>query len=530
MNDTNLRSSNPANSNPNYNEEPMTNTNTERSGLFDENMLNIRADTLLDDNATNNIALSSDNHLASTEDLSATNISTQDLTPASDFATVSSEQKEGMKLERSRILEIQKIVRAAKLPDSVSQSLIGKGISLAQSRKVVLDQLAQSSSDTGEIRSIRVVRDEMDSMRGLVENALLNRYNPNIFKLDASAREFRGMSLMEIGRDLLERRGTRTRGLSRTQISGLMLGLGLETRGGGSGGYMGTSDFPVILSNIANKTLRAAYESAPQTFKAFSRATIAPDFKMMARVQLGDAPSLEKVNESGEFKRGSVSESKEQYALATYGKVVAINRQVIINDDLDAFTRLPAMFGRAAADLESDTVWSIITGNPVMGDGNALFHNKHENLAATGGVGVISVATLSSAREALRKQKGLNGRFINVAAKYLMVPCSLETIAQQFMTTNVMHIKNPDVNPFAGTLQIITEPRLDSASTTAWYLSGDPSQIDTIEYAYLEGNEGVYLESRVGFDVDGLELKARLDFAAKAIDWRGVYKNPGSNT
>jgi hypothetical protein len=38
----------------------------------------------------------------------------------------------------------------------------------------------------------------------------------------------------------------------------------------------------------------------------------------------------------------------------------------------------------------------------------------------------------------------------------------------------------------------------------------------------------VYLESRVGFDVDGVELKARLDFAAKAIDWRGLWRNPGA--
>jgi hypothetical protein len=35
------------------------------------------------------------------------------------------------------------------------------------------------------------------------------------------------------------------------------------------------------------------------------------------------------------------------------------------------------------------------------------------------------------------------------------------------------------------------------------------------------------VESRVGFDVDGLEIKARLDVAAKVIDWRGLHKDPG---
>jgi hypothetical protein len=75
---------------------------------------------------------------------------------------------------------------------------------------------------------------------------------------------------------------------------------------------------------------------------------------------------------------------------------------------------------------------------------------------------------------------------------------------------------------------VIAEPRLDAASALSWYMAADPAQIDTIEYCFLEGNEGVYLESRMGFDVDGVELKARIDFAAKAIAHRGFWKNPGA--
>lgn len=223
-------------------------------------------------------------------------------------------QAEGVRMERSRVLEIQKIVRAAKLPEAHAIRMINDGTSVKRARKAVLDELARRSGEGGEIRSqVTITRDEMDSCRAVVENALLNRFNPDKYKLDSGAREFRGMSLLEIGRDMLERRGTRTRGFSRVQLAGAVLGL--ESRGG----LQGTSDFPYILANVANKTLRDAYEAAPQTFKPFCRQTIAPDFKMLARVQLGDAPTLEKVNESGEFKRGSVSDAREQYALATYG-------------------------------------------------------------------------------------------------------------------------------------------------------------------------------------------------------------------
>jgi hypothetical protein len=65
-------------------------------------------------------------------------------------------------------------------------------------------------------------------------------------------------------------------------------------------------------------------------------------------------------------------------------------------------------------------------------------------------------------------------------------------------------------------------------SALSWYLAADNAQIDTVEYAFLEGQEGVYLESRQGFDIDGIELKARVDVAAKALDYRGLYKNAGA--
>jgi hypothetical protein len=432
------------------------------------------------------------------------------------------QRAEGARLERNRIAEIQKITRAAMLSDNFAQKLVADNVSIPNARKAVLDEMARRSGEGGEIRShVTITRDELDSARAMVENALLHRHDPKTYQLDGGAREYRGMSLMEIGRDLLERRGVRTRGMSKSESAGMMLGL--ETRGG----LHSTSDFPFILANVANKTLRRAYEAAPQTFKSFTRQTTNPDFKTIARTQLGDAPTLDKVNESGEFKRGTVGEAREQYALATYGKVVAITRQTIINDDLGAFTRLPEMFGRAAAYLESDTVWGIITANAAMGDGVALFNTAtHGNLAAVNAA--IAVATLGEARAAMRKQKGLNGRFINVQPKNLLVPASLETIAQQFVTqTNIVYTKNSDFNPFANNMQVVAEPRLDANSLTAWYLAADPAQIDTIEYCYLEGQEGVYLENRVGFDVDGVELKARLDFAAKAIDWRGFWKNNG---
>jgi hypothetical protein len=292
---------------------------------------------------------------------------------------------------------------------------------------------------------------------------------------------------------------------------------------------LSTSDFPNILAEVANKTLRQAYEAYPRTFLPFSRRRSAVDFKNINAVQLGEAPSLQKVNEKGEFTHGSIAESKETYKLATYGRIVSITRQVIINDDLSAFTRIPAGFGVAAATLESDTVWGIITGNPNMGDGVALFHATHANLNS-GGTSALALTGLGSGMATMAKQKGLDGiTVLNIQPRYLAVPVALQLTAFQLVASNLAPAQSSNVVPeYIRALTPIAEPRLDAASTAAWYLFASPDQIDTVEYAYLEGQDGVYIETRQGFDVDGVEIKARLDFGAKAIDWRGLQKNVGS--
>jgi len=418
--------------------------------------------------------------------------------------------------ERTRILELDKIGRAAKLDARLIAEHVEKGTAIEDFRKLALDELARRSEET-PIRSATVVvtRDEADTRRAGIAASLLFRYDPKLFPLtDELGRDWVGMTLLDLGRECLEAAGTRTRRLSRNEIAKLALA---------------TSDFPYILADVANKTLRQAYEAYPRTFLPFSRRRTAADFKNINALQIGESPALQKVNEKGEFTYGSIAESKETYKLATYGRIVGITRQVIINDDLGAFTRIPAGFGVAAATLESDTVWGIITSNPAMGDGVALFHANHSNLN-TGSGSALGLTGLGAGMAAMAKQKGLDGvTTLNVQARYLAVPVALQLTAFQLVATNLAPVESAKVVPeYIRALVPIAEPRLDAASTTAWYLFASPDQIDTIEYAYLEGQDGVYIETRQGFEVDGVEIKARLDFGAKAIDWRGMQKNAGA--
>ena len=173
-----------------------------------------------------------------------------------------------------------------------------------------------------------------------------------------------------------------------------------------------------------NRALRAGYAAAPSTLKAVARQTTAKDFRNKTSVQLGEAPTLERVNESGAFKHGTIAEAKESYAIDSFGTILGFSRKAMINDDLGALMDMAGKWGQASVEFEAQFLVDLLVANaglgPNMHDANALFHASHANLAGAGAV--LSEVTLSAARLSMRTQKGLSGRPINVAPKFLIVP------------------------------------------------------------------------------------------------------------
>lgn len=425
--------------------------------------------------------------------------------------------------ERRRSADILALCARHGLGQDFAADLIGRGVGIDAVRAAILDKLAESDDRTGARSEPAPARARSDGSadRAFAEamaTSLLHRHDPGRHKLEPGARDFRGHSLLDLARMSLERRGIATAGMGRMEIAG----LALQTRAG----LHSTSDFPFILANVANKTLRTAYENTPRTFIVWARQATITDFKQVSRVQLGGAPNLQLVPESGEFSYGTIGESREVYALLTYGRIVGVTRQAIVNDDLDAFTRVPAAFGAAAADLESDIVYSILTGNPNMSDGVPLFHATHGNL---GTAAAITETSLAEAYRLFGAQRGIEGRQISVLPRFIITPPGTRGVEARKNVTATTPAAVAGVNAFANRLEVVEEARLlPSSGADPWFLAADPARIDTVEYAYLEGQQGVATEVRQGFEVDGIEIKARHDFAAKAIDWRGLFRNAGA--
>lgn len=424
--------------------------------------------------------------------------------------------------ERSRVTTITSLCARHGLEDAFRDDLVARGVTLEQARAAILDKIADADPLNGRTSepAPAMARDERAGVqyRDAMANALLHRSNAPGVELSDAGREFRGMSLMELARHSLERSGVSTRGMGRMELAAAALGQR-------AAGYHTTGDFPLVLANIGNITLREAYRQTPRTFTGWARRATLSDFRPTTRVQISNAPQLEKVPEGAEFKYGTFGEASTQYALATYGKIIALSRQMLINDDLGAFTRVANSFGARAAQLEGDLVYAILLQNPNMSDGTALFHANHGNLGTSA---VIDEDSMIEAYEAYAAQTDIDGTSIDVMPQFIIVPPGQRAVEARKLLTATTPVSTDDVNTFAGRLTVVEERRL-MGSPAPWFLAASPALIDTVEYAYLDGQDGVFTETRNGFEVDGVEIKARLDFAASAIDWRGLFKNAGAN-
>lgn len=292
---------------------------------------------------------------------------------------------------------------------------------------------------------------------------------------------------------------------------------------------LSTSDFPELLANTAGKAMQLGYGSEPTTHQIWTAEKEVADFKEKSFVALSEAPVLLEVAEGAEYKHGNFGESAEKFSIKTFGRMLTITRQALINDDLQAFTSMPAAFGSSARRTEADLVYAKLTGTPAMSDGKALFHADHGNLAATGTA--LSVDSLGAARAAMRRQKGINGAiYLDPQPRFLIVPVGLESKAEALLNSLVLYgaSNNTDNLQWIRNLTLVADPRLDDASLTAWYLAASPAQIDTIVRAYLAGQQRPYYEENLEFERDSMGVKCRLDFACGVINFRGLYKNPGA--
>lgn len=320
-------------------------------------------------------------------------------------------------------------------------------------------------------------------------------------------------------------------------------------------GYMelreagGTSDFPSLLGNIMGRKLIDWAQSVPQEWRRYVAITEASDFRPQTSVLGYEAEDLLPIGEEGAYQDSILADAYFTWVLGTYGRAFSINRNVIINDDLGYIKQQPRRWGRAAGrKIATFVPQTLLEGNGLAFDGEALFSSAHAN-EHTGGGAAFGSTALQTGITGMRKQTVL-GVFHSTTPKFILIPPELEFAAKQLIASTLL-IAAAGSAPATGEIttignknvmedivDIVIDPFL--TDTNAWYLFADPADTPALFVGFLNGKqtpdllvEAPVMQNVAGgtdpyeFEFDVLRYKVRYDFGgAVGLPW-GVHRfNP----
>jgi hypothetical protein len=301
-----------------------------------------------------------------------------------------------------------------------------------------------------------------------------------------------------------------------------------------------TVSLPGILESVMNRTMLAAYQEA--TIAAFDLCAVGSvsDFKEVSRYRLLGTGGFEQVAPDGELKHGRLSEQKFSNKADTYGQILMLTRQDIINDDLDAFLDITRQMGRSGAESIDDLFFTLLLANP-----GSFFGAGNGNLLA-GADTVFGSDALTRAKTLFRKQKAGPGtkkkdqKPINVRPEILAVPVELETEAELLMGSAQLMIdasgsptKIPVDNPHRNKYRVVSVPHLSDSyytgsSEKAWYLFANPKVVPAFELVFLNGRRTPVIERvEAPPNMLGMGFRGYIDVGIREQDPRGAVKVKG---
>lgn len=445
-----------------------------------------------------------------------------------------------LRQDRKRRSEIKAICRSAGISSKEASRLADSGVSLKAAKRKVLKRMANKPLGRANISvgSEGVIRRAQD-----MRDALILRHDPSA-KVGRGAANYKHTSMLRMAEEILEAGGFNTRRMNAQDIARTAMGHESTINRMRYEGQIQRADaayhtqgaFPNLLLDVTNKALLKGYEESPPTWSQWARtASPVKDFKEINKIKFSESPNLQHVPENSLYPEARMSDAREKYSVEKFGSSFTCTWELIINDDLDALSRIAQLQGAAARRTQNQTVYNVLFDNNPMADGTPIFDAAHGNL----GSGAPSVASLNAAYTAMRLQTGLDGSTVlNISPSYIIIPAALEATVYQLLnstadpsvggdTTGSSGVANIYGPSGARNLTVVVDPVLDGNSSTAWYLAAQNSMVDTVELSFLSGENTPVLENEFDMRRDSYYYKIRQTWGSACIDHRGLYKSTG---
>lgn len=403
-----------------------------------------------------------------------------------------------LEAEQTRTAEIMDLATAGQLTLERASQFIKDKTSVDEVRKAIIEDHKRSTQSVvvGGVpdadNMMRAIGDSIAARSGIV--------------VDLKDNYFRGASLIDMARYALGMNG-----FDRNEIAQRA---------------MSNDQFTLLLGNVANRVMVANFEEQEGTYGLWTTNVDLPNFKLQTDVSVKNPNGrLAKMKEKGELENLELDEDGAGWKLESYGNKFYFTRQMIINDDLGAFTNIVADFGQMAKRTSNGIVYDLLQGkgdyaNYKTSDNKVLFHTDHKN---TDTAAALSSETLSNGRIKMRRQKDGNIA-LNINPKYLIVSPENEMIARQLLISDSDPSKNNSgvTNIFKNSMDVIVEAELDA---NPWYLAAGRK---TIKTGTLAGTGGQPIVQESKKSAGGVEFECLYDFGVKVEDFRGLFRNMGA--
>lgn len=295
-----------------------------------------------------------------------------------------------------------------------------------------------------------------------------------------------------------------------------------------------TFSLPNILSNNMNKFLLDSFNAVEDTWRQVTAIRSVRDFKTATSLRLGGGMEFTKVGPQGELKSVSPSEVVYTNQASTYGAIMSVSRQDIINDDLGALAQTPRRIGRGAGLRLNREFWTTFLSNP-----SSNFYKAGNNNYLSGGSSVLSLTSLQSAAQKFRDQTDPDGEPLGIPPAVLLTCSALEVTGINLMRSQELRDTTASTkygvsNALAGRYAPVTSAYLSNStivnnSSTAWFLLADPKNIAVIEVAFLNGQESPIVEStEADFDTLGIKFRGYYDFGVALQEYRAGVMSAGA--
>jgi hypothetical protein len=270
---------------------------------------------------------------------------------------------------------------------------------------------------------------------------------------------------------------------------------------------MSTDLFPLLFADSLDRQMYGAYQAAPQSWRRYARRALVNDFREVKRFAgTGIRGLLAPVKELAEHERRTADMAEYKYAVRKYEAGFGVSFEMMVNDDLEAFARLPQDLAQSALDTEEWFVTTLFAGP--TGPLASFYNVGNDNLIASNAP--LTRSNLQAALTRLMQRKDERNNPIVVTAVELVVGPGLTLAANDIIAAKEYRTVDGDGNVtilsgngVAANLTVSTNFFLGSVTTTnadtSWYLFANPQQSarPAIEVGFLRGYEQPALYERI---------------------------------